>query len=100
MARASVDFGLGTVVTCGLNNFKESLKKRWKNTTNKFNNYNELISYQLGFHAEYTTSRELLRGISALAQKYKKPCFHTFKQKQKVRLRSVLNDTEKHLRLF
>ena len=46
--------------------------KSWKNTTT---NSNELISYQLGFHAEYTTSRELLEGISALAQKYKAPVF-------------------------
>ncbi len=74
MARASVDFGFRTVMTCGLNNFKESLEKL-EEYYNKFNNYNELISYQLGFHAEYTTSRELLEGISALAQKYKAPVF-------------------------
>lgn len=74
MARASVDFGFRTVMTCGLNNFKESIEKL-EEYYNKFNNYNELISYQLGFHAEYTTSRELLEGISALAQKYKAPVF-------------------------
>ncbi len=74
MARASVDFGFRTVMNCGLNNFKESIEKL-EEYYNKFNNYNELISYQLGFHAEYTTSRELLEGISALAQKYKAPVF-------------------------
>ncbi|MDE6751679.1 MAG: amidohydrolase [Eubacterium sp.] len=74
MARASVDFGFRTVMTCGLNNFKESIEKL-EEYYNKFNNYNELTSYQLGFHAEYTTSRELLEGISALAQKYKAPVF-------------------------
>lgn len=74
MARASVDFGFRTVMTCGLNNFNESIEKL-EEYYNKFNNYNELISYQLGFHAEYTTSRELLEGISALAQKYKAPVF-------------------------
>lgn len=74
MARASVDFGFRTVMTCGLNNFKESIEKL-EEYYNKFNNYNELINYQLGFHAEYTTSRELLEGISALAQKYKAPVF-------------------------
>ncbi len=85
MARASVDFGFRTVMTCGLNNFKESLEKL-EEYYNKFNNYNELISYQLGFHAEYTTSRELLEGISALAQKYKAPVFtHSSETESEVR---------------
>lgn len=74
MARASVDFGFRTVMTCGLNNFKESIGKL-EEYYNTFNNYNELISYKLGFHAEYTTSRKLLEGVSALAQKYKAPVF-------------------------
>jgi len=85
MARASVDFGFRTVMTCGLNNFKESIEKL-EEYYNKFNNYNELISYQLGFHAEYTTSRELLEGISALAQKYKAPVFtHSSETESEVR---------------
>lgn len=85
MARASVDFGFRTVMTCGLNNFKESIEKL-EEYYNKFNNYNELINYQLGFHAEYTTSRELLEGISALAQKYKAPVFtHSSETESEVR---------------
>ncbi len=74
MARASVDFGFRTVMTCGLNNFKESVESL-EEYYNRFNHYNELISYKLGFHAEYTTSKELLEGVSALAQKYKAPIF-------------------------
>ena len=74
MARASVDFGFRTVMTCGLNNFKESIESL-EEYYNRFNHYNELISYKLGFHAEYTTSKELLEGVSALAQKYKAPVF-------------------------
>lgn len=74
MARASVDFGFRTVITCGLNNFKESIESL-EEYYNKFNNYSELVSYKLGFHAEYTTNRELLEGVSALAQKYKAPVF-------------------------
>ncbi|MDE6659414.1 MAG: amidohydrolase, partial [Eubacterium sp.] len=74
MARASVDFGFRTVMTCGLNNFKESIEKL-EEYYNTFNNYNELISYKLGFHAEYTTKRELLEGVSSLAQKYNAPVF-------------------------
>lgn len=74
MARASVDAGFRTVMTCGLNNFKESIEKL-DEYYNKFNNYNELISYTLGFHAEYTTSKELMSGIAELAEKYKAPVF-------------------------
>lgn len=74
MAKASVDFGFRTVMTCGLNNFKESidhLEEYYK----KFNNYDELISYKLGFHAEYTTSKDILKGVAALAEKYNAPVY-------------------------
>lgn len=74
MARASVDAGFRTVMTCGLNNFQESIEKL-DEYYNKFNNYNELISYTLGFHAEYTTSKELMSGIANLSEKYKAPVF-------------------------
>ena len=48
-------------------------------------NYNELISYKLGFHAEYTTKREILEGISDLAKKYKAPVFtHSSETKSEV----------------
>ena len=74
MARASVDFGFRTVMTCGLNNFKENIESL-EEYYNKFNSYDELISYKLGFHAEYTTSKELMSGIAGLAEKYKAPVF-------------------------
>lgn len=74
MAKASVDFGFRTVMTCGLNSFKEDLAKL-EEYYNKFNSYHPLISYKLGFHAEYTTSMELMQGVSRLANKYKAPVF-------------------------
>ncbi|MCH5317547.1 MAG: amidohydrolase [Eubacterium sp.] len=74
MAKAGVDFGFRTVMTCGLNNFKESLGAL-EDYYNQFNHYNELISYKLGFHAEYTTSKELIAGIGKLAEKYEAPVF-------------------------
>ena len=74
MARASVDFGFRTVMCCGLNNFQESVEKL-EEYYNKYNNYNELVSYKLGFHAEYTTSLEIMKGIAAVAEKYKAPVF-------------------------
>ncbi len=74
MAKASVDFGFRTVMTSGLNNFKESVNAV-EDYYNKFNNYDSLISYKLGFHAEYTTDKELIKGIAKLAEKYQAPVF-------------------------
>ena len=74
MARASVDFGFRTVMTCGINSFKESIEKL-EEYYNTFNNYNELVSYKLGFHAEYTTSKERITEIANLANKYHAPVF-------------------------
>lgn len=74
MARASIDAGFRTVMTCGINNFKESIEKLEK-YYNKFNDMHPLISYKMGFHAEYTTSLERMKEISALANKYKAPVF-------------------------
>ena len=42
---------------------------------NKFNRFDPLISYQLGFHAEYTTKRGTLEGLAKLSQKYKAPMY-------------------------
>ncbi len=84
MAKASVDAGFRTVMTCGLNNFKESVKKL-EEYYNRFNNYDELISYRLGFHAEYTTSREIISGVANLAHKYCSPVFtHSSETKSEV----------------
>lgn len=84
MAKASVDFGFRTVMTCGINNFKESLAEL-EEYYNKFNRYNDLISYKLGFHAEYTTSLEIMTGIAKLAEKYEAPVFmHSSETKSEV----------------
>lgn len=69
-AKANVDMGYRTVLCGSINDFGgtvEGIEEEY----NKFNNYNELISYRLGFHAEYTTKRETLEGMAALSQKYK-----------------------------
>ena len=74
MAKASVDAGFRTVMVCGLNNFKESIPLL-EEYYNKYNNYHPLVSYQLGFHAEYTTDKDLIEQVGKLAQKYKAPVF-------------------------
>ncbi len=84
MARASVDAGFRTVMCGAVNNFKESvdiLEDFYK----RYNSYDELISYKLGFHAEYTTSKEIMKGIAGLADKYEAPVFtHSSETKSEV----------------
>ncbi|MCR5099688.1 MAG: amidohydrolase [Lachnospiraceae bacterium] len=73
-AKASVDCGFRTVQTSGLNNFGGSIEVVEENY-NIVNEMSDLSSFIIGFHAEYTTSKELMEGIAGLAQKYKSPCF-------------------------
>lgn len=84
MAKASVDFGFRTVMTSGLNDFKESVEKI-EEYYNTFNSYHPLVSYKLGFHAEYTTSKDKIEAMGKLAQKYKTPVFtHSSETKSEV----------------
>jgi len=74
IAQASVDCGFRTVMTGAVNDFSQSAEEleEWYRT---YNDYHELISFRLGFHAEYTTGEEILRKIAALAGKYQAPIY-------------------------
>lgn len=74
MVQASVDCGFRTVICGAVNDFTQSVEEmdRWYQ---KYNHHHELIGFRLGFHAEYTTSREILEGIAALAKKYQAPVY-------------------------
>ncbi len=74
MAKASVDLGFRTVMCGAVNNFKESVNIL-EDFYNKYNNYDELVSYKIGFHAEYTTSPEIMKDIASLAEKYQAPVY-------------------------
>lgn len=74
MAKASIDTGFRTVMCGAVNNFKESVELL-EEYYNKYNNYHELVSYKLGFHAEYTTDKKIMKVIAALAKKYKAPVY-------------------------
>ncbi|MBO7448865.1 MAG: amidohydrolase family protein [Clostridiales bacterium] len=51
----------------------------------KHREYSELVNMNLGFHAEYTTSKENMMKIAALAAKYKAPVFvHNSETKKEV----------------
>lgn len=74
VAKASADTGFRTVLCGSANDFGGSAQSL-KNEYETLNNYHELIRYQLGFHAEYTTAKELMLDISNLAEELKAPVY-------------------------
>ncbi len=62
------------MVFCGdINDFGGTVE----DVENDYLHYNkeDRLSYRIGFHAEYTTSRELMEELAELADKYKEPVF-------------------------
>lgn len=74
IADAFDDMGMRCVQVGAVNNFSQS-PELVEEMYQKLNHRSPLQSYILGFHAEYTCSKELLRSISDLAHKYKAPVF-------------------------
>ena len=72
--KANVDAGFRTVICGALNNFDRDITALEREYLH-FNNCHELISYRLGFHAEYTTSLERMEYVASLTHKYKAPMF-------------------------
>ncbi len=71
---ACIDSGFRAVLCGDMNNFDAD----YTLLEDKFLRYNkthELISYRLGFHAEYTTSLERMEFVASLVRKYKAPMF-------------------------
>ncbi len=84
IAKASQDCGFRTVMVGGLNNFSQSFEalEEWYN---KYNDPDELVTFQFGFHAEYTNSRENLERLAALCRKYQAPiCAHSSESEAEV----------------
>ncbi len=84
-ARAARDCGFRNVFCESINDFGGTLEA----VEADYHTYNQdkdrLISFQLGFHAEYTTSRELMEGIAALSEKYSAPVYvHCSETKREV----------------
>lgn len=74
IADAFDDMGMRCVQVGAVNNFSQS-PELVEEMYHKLNQRSPLQSYILGFHAEYTCSKELLKSISDLAHKYKAPVF-------------------------
>lgn len=73
-AQACMDMGMRCVLVSGLNNFTSSIQAV-EEEYDYWNNASPLISYQLGFHAEYTCEKHLLTQLASLAQKLKAPVY-------------------------
>lgn len=73
-AQACMDTGMRCVLTSGLNNFSSSIEQA-EEEYKKWNRTDSLISYRLGFHAEYTCSKELLEQVAELAHRYQAPIY-------------------------
>ncbi len=76
------DMGMRCVLVSGLNDFTSSVEQTEKEYL-KWNHEKGLISYQLGFHGEYTTSRELLQGLAELSHKLQAPVFAHMNETEK-----------------
>lgn len=74
IAEACLDTGMRCAMVSGLNNFSSSIE-RVEEEYLTWNKRNSLISYQLGFHAEYTCSKDLLCKVAELAHRYRAPVY-------------------------
>lgn len=84
IAEACIDMGMRCVLTSGLNDFTSSIEQMEEQYV-RWNKKNSLISYQMGFHAEYTCSKDLLYHVAQLAHKYKAPVYtHLAETKKEV----------------
>jgi len=72
-AKAAVETGFRFVFCGAANDFGgvDELESQYLS----LNDYDPLVSFKLGFHAEYTTNMDNLKKISALAHKYEAPIY-------------------------
>lgn len=82
VAEACIDMGMRCVLVPGLNDFVSSVEQVEEEYL-EWNQKHPLITYQLGFHAEYTCGEDLLREISKLAHKYKAPVYMHLSETEK-----------------
>ncbi len=85
VARAMDDMGFRCVQTGGVNDFSKDVCCI-DYLYNKYNAPDSLQSYQLGFHAEYTTNIDNLKKIASVVQKNKAPLYlHACETKAEVK---------------
>ncbi|MBO5487584.1 MAG: amidohydrolase [Eubacterium sp.] len=83
-ARASQEMGFRSVFCGGMNDFGGTIE-RTEEQFHEINAMGDLVSCQLGFHAEYTTKRESIEKLAELANRLKKPMYlHLAETKKEV----------------
>lgn len=84
-AKAAEETGFRMVLCGDINDFGGTVHDVEKDYLNYNKDKDSLVSYQIGFHAEYTTSRELMEQLAALADRYKAPVYvHCAETKREV----------------
>lgn len=74
IAKSMDDMGFRCVQTSGANDFSTDITYQERMFL-KYNEKDSLQSYQLGFHAEYTTCRKNLEIIASLVERHKTPLY-------------------------
>lgn len=74
IAKASKDFGM-RIVLVGTPTVSRGSIDDLKKNYHKLNHYDELVTFQLGFHAEYTITEEMLLVLSKLSHELKAPVY-------------------------
>ncbi|MCH5266195.1 MAG: amidohydrolase [Lachnospiraceae bacterium] len=83
-AQASKDLGFRTVLCGSMNDFGGTVAET-EEEYYKINEVSPLVSYKLGFHAEYTTKGETIEELARLAGKMKEPVYlHLSETKKEV----------------
>ena len=84
-ARAAEETGFRMVFCGDMNDFGGTVEEMEEDYICYNKDEESLLSYQIGFHAEYTTNRERMEQIAALAGKYRAPvCVHCSETKKEV----------------
>lgn len=73
--RTVKDTGYRMVICENINDFSGSVREAEEDYKIYNQDPDRLISYQLGFHAEYTTGRPLMEALSGLSEKYRIPVY-------------------------
>lgn len=91
-ARAARETGFRMVLCGDINDFGGTVKDVEEDYLKYNQDEDDLVSYQMGFHAEYTTSRGLMEELARLADRYEAPvyvhCSETKKEVEECRERS------------
>ena len=75
MKRTVDDTGFRFVICESINDFGGTVEEVEEDYLRYSKDPDKLLSFQLGFHAEYTTSRPILEGLEKLSKKYSIPVY-------------------------